>query len=547
MRQSLQNPFYYLENFERVLAWVGEHHGDLLDEIERAFLDVFPQLHKPARALLVRMVMRKGELFRTSKLRYAEIGCPLQASEPLIVRGWVDPAPVLSVEQLFGLLRKDELLQVFGVVGSDARKAELLERVRSSHVIAQALHQWHPTLDERIFALRIGAFSERLRLMFFGNTHQDWSEFVLADLGIHRYEQVPFSPASRAFASRAEVDAYLHLQQCRERFDAGEPLAEVLAGIPVQAFTNPWLESRRGKLLLRIGLQYERLGDLSAALQVHAGNRYPGARERAIRVLERCAQPEAALALAQQAIAAPESEHEAQQLARILPRLKRSLGHVAAARRPPVAVERLDLVLPRPPMAISVERVARDYLSTPDAPVHYVENTLLGSLFGLLCWDALFAPLPGAFFHPFHWAPADLDRPDFHQRRAELFAGCLAQLDSGDYFACIQRTFQAKYGIHNAFVAWSMLDEALLQQALDCLPAAHLKLIFQRMLADIGSNRSGLPDLIQFWPVERRYRMIEVKGPGDRLQDNQQRWLAFAEEHDLPISVCYVQWAQAAP
>ncbi len=546
MRQPLENPFYYLDNFERVLAWVGQHHGDLLDEDERAFLDAFPQLPRPSRALLVRMVMRKGELFRASKLRYAEIGCAVQASEPLIARGWVDPEPVLALEQLFALLKKDELLQVFDSAAAGLRKTELLERLRASHAIAQTLHQWHPALDDRIFALRISAFSERLRLMFFGNTHQDWSEFVLADLGIHRYEQVPFSPASRAFASRAEVDAYLHMQHCRERFDAGEPLAELLADVPTQPFANPWLESRRGKLLLRIGQQLERQGEFGHALRVHAGNSYPGARERAIRVLERCDQQEAALTLALQAAAAPESEHEAQQLARILPRLQRSLGLQPAARRHSATVERIDLLLPLPASAVRVEQAVRVHLSTADAPVHYVENTLLGSLFGLLCWDALFAPLPGAFFHPFHWAPADLGRPDFHQRRAELFAGCLAHLDGDGYRECIRRTFSAKYGIHNAFVSWDMLDEALLQQALDCLPAAHLKLIFQRMLADIGSNRSGLPDLIQFWPAERRYRMIEVKGPGDRLQDNQLRWLAFADGHGLPVSVCYVQWAESA-
>ena len=66
--------------------------------------------------------------------------------------------------------------------------------------------------------------------------------------------------------------------------------------------------------------------------------------------------------------------------------------------------------------------------------------------------------------------------------------------------------------------------------------------MFQRILADVPGNRGGLPDLIQFCPAERRYRMIEVKGPGDRLQDNQKRWIDFAGRHDLPITVCYVQW-----
>ena len=38
--------------------------------------------------------------------------------------------------------------------------------------------------------------------------------------------------------------------------------------------------------------------------------------------------------------------------------------------------------------------------------------------------------------------------------------------------------------------------------------------------------------------------MLEVKGPGDRLQDNQLRWLAFCEAHQMPVTVCYVQWQE---
>ena len=38
----------------------------------------------------------------------------------------------------------------------------------------------------------------------------------------------------------------------------------------------------------------------------------------------------------------------------------------------------------------------------------------------------------------------------------------------------------------------------------------------------------------------------EVKGSGDRLQDNQVRWLDYYAKHDMPVAVCYVQWAKEA-
>jgi VRR-NUC domain len=65
------------------------------------------------------------------------------------------------------------------------------------------------------------------------------------------------------------------------------------------------------------------------------------------------------------------------------------------------------------------------------------------------------------------------------------------------------------------------------------------------LLFDIHSNRSGFPDLIQFFPNSpngKNYRLIEVKGPGDRLQDNQQRWLEYFSAHDIPAEVWYVRW-----
>ena len=55
-----------------------------------------------------------------------------------------------------------------------------------------------------------------------------------------------------------------------------------------------------------------------------------------------------------------------------------------------------------------------------------------------------------------------------------------------------------------------------------------------------------MPDLIRFWPAERRYELIEVKGPGDRLQDNQIRWLAYCVQHGMPVRVVDVRWADEA-
>jgi hypothetical protein len=45
---------------------------------------------------------------------------------------------------------------------------------------------------------------------------------VLSDLGIYQYEKVDFSPAARGFRSRRDIDDFLALHQCHERFADGE-------------------------------------------------------------------------------------------------------------------------------------------------------------------------------------------------------------------------------------------------------------------------------------------------------------------------------------
>jgi hypothetical protein len=547
-------PFYYLDNFHTVLEWIATHYGDLLSAEEHAFMAGFAALPQASRALLVRMVMRKGELFRASRLHYDEIGCTQEAAAALIAAGWLDDAPLLDIGDLFALLRKDELAAIFDFPPplKNARKDRQLAALMDDAELAQEarnLADWHPEPaagGECIYRLRIRALCERLRLMFFGNLHQDWSEFVLSELGIFKYEKVALSTASQGFRSRRDVDDYLHLHRCREQFYAGETISQVLQAIPAAAYANDWLESRRSKLLFLIAQQRERNGELADALKIYAGCPWPGARMRTIRILERCGQIDVAFTLAEAAAATPESEAERQQLLRSLPRLRRQLGHAKLPAPPAATVIRHDLILNRPALPVSVEALVGDHLTQADAPVLYVENTLVNSLFGLLCWEAIFAAVPGAFFHPFQSGPADLLSPDFRRRREDRFQACLAQLDSDAYRHTILRNFRDKSGTQSPFVYWQFLTEELLALALHCLPAAHLQKWFERILLDIGSNRSGYPDLIQFWPAQQRYRMIEVKGPGDRLQDNQIRWLEYCAMHDMPVTVCYVQWAETA-
>jgi len=542
----LDDPFYYLNNFQQVLAWLTQRYADVLSPEEQRFIDDFAAVPRPSQGLLVRMVMRKGLRFRHSKLGYSEIGDIGMAVEPLLAMGWVVEQIPVSLAELFDVLLKPEIVLCLGhlIERPKAKKTEWLEALSEHFDAPQPFHAWCPQLEDRLYSLTIMGICDRLRLMFFGNLYQDWSEFVLADLGIFTYETVAFSAESRGLRSRRDVDACVFLHECQQRLEAGEPAPDLIGQVNALELDNPWLERRRGKLLFQVGQYAERVADFALALDIYRHCAYPGARLRMIRVLERIGEYALALELGEEAARAPQDAAEAQALLRIVPRLRRKLGGPPVPRMLAREVERLDLHLPRVDPTLSVEYHVQAHLHDETAPVHYVENSLINSLFGLLCWPAIFAPLPGAFFHPFQRGPVDLLNEDFHGRRAELFAACLAELDDGRYRDTIVRRYVEKWGIQSPFVFWGALSEELLHQALDCLPAEHLKHWFGRLLLDIKANRAGMPDLIQFWPQRKTYRMIEVKGPGDRLQDNQLRWLEFCHEHRMPVAVCYVQWLE---
>src|SRR5690606_28695801 len=93
-------PFYYLHNFRQATAWLRQRYADLLNEEEQFFLTCFHALPQPSQALLVRLIMRKGPHFRSSRLNYPEVGDLDTAAAPLLELGWLDDSQPLDAAEL---------------------------------------------------------------------------------------------------------------------------------------------------------------------------------------------------------------------------------------------------------------------------------------------------------------------------------------------------------------------------------------------------------------------------------------------------------------
>ena len=500
-RGVLPDPFYYLNNFQTVLASLELRYAELLSSEEHQFIDHFRELPKASRALLVRLVMRQNAFIRASRLKYPEIGETSAAAGPLVDRGWLDERPDLPLDELQRLLTKAELRDHFALsrAYSKLRKADLAAILRAQHPESRPFHAWCRGSLDRVYHLIVRPLCERFRLMFFGNFHQDWTDFVLTDLGLFAYEKVPASLQSPAFRTRAEINAFQQLHLCRQSLAADLPLDEVMAAIPAPITDSEWLEDHRQKLLFQIARAYERQGNPAAAVAIYTACTHRGARLRMIRLHERACEWQAAHDLCLMAQQVPENEAERQQLRRLMTRLDRKLGlpktEISAAPEVPT----FNMVLEMPPNDYAVEHHVRDRLAQSaegHSTIHYVENGLVNSLFGLLCWKAIFAPIAGAFFHDFQYGPADLASDQFVERRRSQFTECFAQLQSHQYKDTIREYFAAKSGIQCPFIAWGLLSESLLECALSCFPcrasAALVRMDFAgHFRKPCGLSRSG--------------------------------------------------------
>lgn len=541
-------PDYYLVNFQFLLDWVVRRYDDVLSDDEKSFVQRFSQLDRASQCLLVRLSSRKGPLFRADKLKYAEIASIEHAATLLITHGLLANDSLLTISEVSQLLTKVELLTLFNDqlrTYKNERKEILVEHLIAVYPEPNTWNAWTNNVFGQVYRLDNRHTISTLLLLFFGNAYQDLTEFVLQDLGLLRYETYPVDHHHRIFKNRTELEQYQLLIALREQLahaTTPEQLLAVTGQLPESS--SDAIERRRARLCNQLAYEFERRQEYKLALQLYEQSHLVPARERRVRLLEKHGDYPAAWALLSEILAQPGNEHERQIAERMAPRLAKKIG-VPVLKKSSRCFSSQQLLLPQARdqsgKPLRVEDVVRQYFHTTTAPCFYVENLLLSGLFGLWIWPEMFRGIDGAFANPFQVAPLDLYQENFTAKRPGI-SSLWQLLDECAHQDHIEHYWQTKHGVINPFVNWQFLNKELVAIALACIPARDLKAIFERFLFDLKNNCCGLPDLIQFFPASNSYRMIEVKGPGDRIQDNQQRWLDFFIANKMPVEVCYVNW-----
>ena len=555
---------YYRHNFLSFLDSVESLYDDLLSDHERSYIGALRELSTDAQCLYARLISRVGPLFRNDRVSYDEITDIPAAALELAERELLRIDGEYEAEGILKLLLKSEILVMIESMDlpietpEKKKKTELLESVLSIEDDG-SIGKYRKRLFTTYEPLELETLT-LFKLLFFGNYRQDLSEFIITDLGVMTYEDYGLDRNARPFRDRRTVDERVKLHEMSEELyenlrelDGTEILeyAARLSEIVPDPAHDGQIARRYGRICAELGRQLERLGMSNEANEIYSRTGVPPTRERRARIHFSQGRFAEAEEVCREMAVAPQNEEESIFAEGFLQKIARKTGGAVSRReQQPTVFQDHELSGITPD---SVEQYALDGFRASGCDGYFTENQLWNALFGLAFWDIIFLPIDGVFFNRFQRGPADLLTEQFYRRRASEIEKRIEAISADRHWPReMVRRYDEKYGIASSLVNWKRVSREMVKKAVTRVPGKHLVAIFSRMCKDLRANSSGFPDLIVFPPrragrkyrdgcgfaltedIGRPYVLVEVKGPGDQVQKNQKRWMAYFTEHGIP-------------
>ncbi|XP_019969572.2 fanconi-associated nuclease 1 [Paralichthys olivaceus] len=174
------------------------------------------------------------------------------------------------------------------------------------------------------------------------------------------------------------------------------------------------------------------------------------------------------------------------------------------------------------------------------------EGSTFSTLFALLLWDVIFMEgIPDVFRNPYQTCPLDLYTDCFYENRKEAIDSrvqLLSEASVETLHSMLEDVWTSQEGKVCSLVSWERFSSLQHAQSLvSCLGGAFLGGVIARMSKDYRHCRGGLPDLVVWNTSENTYKLVEVKGPSDRLSQKQQIWLDELQKLGADVEVCHVE------
>ncbi|PRD26177.1 UNVERIFIED_CONTAM: Fan1 [Trichonephila clavipes] len=105
----------------------------------------------------------------------------------------------------------------------------------------------------------------------------------------------------------------------------------------------------------------------------------------------------------------------------------------------------------------------------------------------------------------------------------------------------VKTTWENHHG-QASLVSWDhFTDLEHVQGLICCFGSDILSGICERLAKDFRFTRSGVPDLVVWNPETLHVKIVEVKGPGDKLSSKQILWLDYLIQLGADAEVCLVE------
>ncbi|KZV88299.1 hypothetical protein EXIGLDRAFT_651295 [Exidia glandulosa HHB12029] len=192
---------------------------------------------------------------------------------------------------------------------------------------------------------------------------------------------------------------------------------------------------------------------------------------------------------------------------------------------------------------VSVEDLSVQWYAKKGFKAVHSEGRIVTSIFALLFWDVLFAPVQGAFETKFQNAPLDMFHDTFFQARKELIESRLAELEANKARTLLETVDDRERPRKTVCIGlrWDMFSKEDLCEVVDCLGGRALAVMCRILCEDYAGRTSGVPDLLAWNPRTGKAKFVEVKGPGDQLRDGQRLWIHCLLSAGVDVELCKVE------
>lgn len=154
---------------------------------------------------------------------------------------------------------------------------------------------------------------------------------------------------------------------------------------------------------------------------------------------------------------------------------------------------------------------------------------------------------------PLQVAPLDLDTDDFYEARKSLIETQLKRIHEGMAEEILISSWELHHGTSCRGVRWESHSLPDLRAAVSCIGGHCLASLCRHLALDYRNWSSGMPDLL-LWRFHGdntnkiggggggggEAKLVEVKGPRDRLSEQQRAWMLLLMDCGFDAEVCKV-------